>query len=113
MVKTHVDTLARAGSKRWALFQSVTMTSCAQSSARESLAPDFIKKAFTRGAKCSNTSTNAAWSRCAEILRMCDSHSVLPPCSVLELFSDSLRITDPRRGVNAGGISLEPEIAKS
>ena len=44
-------TEARAGSNIAALRQTVAMTSCAQSSASAALAPDFIRKPFTRGAK--------------------------------------------------------------
>jgi len=52
--------LAREGSKRWAFCQSVAMTSWVHSSAIAASAPDRIKKAFTRGAKCANTSAKAA-----------------------------------------------------
>jgi hypothetical protein len=51
IVKIHVATLAREGSNRCALCQRVAITSCVHSSARVSLAPDFNRNAFTRGAK--------------------------------------------------------------
>jgi len=71
IVKIQVDTLALPGSNIWALRHKVTMTSCAHSSARSGLAPDFIKNDFTRGPKCANSSAKASVSLLSRTASSC------------------------------------------